>query len=137
VDPPLKAGRATLIGNAAGLLLFGGHAAEILGRYLTVTFADVASRVHAPAQFGGAALDQWLERIGKARNVGREPAQLRRDAELAATAGSADDRRLLHAARDLYRWKREMLHGSGDDSLDRRKAEATAAQGGGRAGRSH
>ncbi|HUL09918.1 MAG TPA: DUF4350 domain-containing protein [Candidatus Acidoferrum sp.] len=137
IDPPLKAGKTTLIGNAAGLLLFGGHAAEILGRYLAVTFADVARRVHAPAQLAGAALDPWLERIGKARGVGREPAQLRREAELATAPGSADERRLLHVARDLYRWKREMLHGSGDDSLGRRTAEATAAQGGDRAGRRH
>jgi len=120
IEPPLKAGKTTLIGNAAGLLQFGGHSVEILGRYLAVTFADVASRVHAPAQLGGAALDQWLERIGKARHVRSAPAQLRREAELATAAGRADDRRLLHAARDLHRWKREMLHGSGDDSLGRR-----------------
>lgn len=136
-EPPLKAGKTTLIGNAAGLLQFGGHTAEILGRYLAVTFADVARRVHAPAQFADAALDQWLERIGKARHVRSVPAQLRREAELATAAGRADDRRLLHVARDLYRWKREMLHGSGDDSLGRRPAEATAAQGGGRTGRRH
>jgi hypothetical protein len=137
VEPPLKAGKTTLIGNAAGLLQFGGHTVEILGRYLAVTFADVASRVHAPAQVAGAALDQWLERIGKARHVRSAPAQLRREAELATAAGRADDRRLLHIARDLHRWKREMLHGSGDDSLGRRSAEATTAQGGDRSGRRH
>jgi hypothetical protein len=137
VEPPLKAGKTTLIGNAAGLLQFGGHRAEILGRYLAVTFADVASRVHAPPQLAGAALDQWLERIGKARHVQGAPVQLRREAEFASAAGRADDRRLLHVARDLHRWKREMLHGSGDDSLGRRTAEATAAQGRDRAGRRH
>ncbi len=137
VEPPLKAGKTTLIGNAAGLLQFGGHTAEILGRYLAVTLADVASRVHAPAQLGGAALDQWLERIGKARHVQGVPTQLRREAELASAAGRADDRRLLHVARDLHRWKREMLHGSGDDLLGRRTAEATTAQGRDRAGRRH
>lgn len=137
MEPPLKAGKTTLIGNAAGLLQFGGHTAEILGRYLAVTFADVARRVHAPAQLAGAALDQWLERIGKARHVRSAPAQLRREAELATAAGRADDRRPLHVARDLHRWKREMLHGSGDDSLGRRTGEATAAQGGDRAGRRH
>jgi hypothetical protein len=137
VEPPLKAGKTTLIGNAAGLLQFGGHTAEILGRYLALTFADVVSRVHAPAQLAGAALDQWLERIGKARHVQSAPAQLRRDAELATAAGRADDRRLLHVARDLYRWKREMLHGFGDDSLGRRTAQTTTAQGRDRAGRRH
>lgn len=137
LEPPLKAGKTTLIGNAAGLLLFGGHSAEILGRYLAVTFADVARRVHAPAQLTGEALDQWLERIGKARHVRSAPAQLRREAELATALGRAEGRGLLHTARDLYRWKREMLHGTGDDSLGRRSAEATAAQGRGRAGRRH
>ena len=135
IEPPLKAGRTTLIGNAAALLQFGGHTTEILGRYLAATFADVARRVHAPAQYAGAALDQWLERIGAARRVRSAPAQLRREAELATAAGRADDRRLLHVARDLHRWKREMLHGSGDDSVGRRTAEATTSQGGDRAGR--
>jgi Domain of unknown function (DUF4350) len=137
LEPPLKAGRTTLIGNAAGLLQFGGHTTEILGRYLAATFADVARRVHAPAQYAGAALDLWLERIGKARHVRSAPAELRREAELATAGARADDRRLLHVARDLYRWKQEMLHGSGDDSLGRRTAEATTAQGGDRAGRRH
>jgi hypothetical protein len=136
-ERPLKAGKTTLIGNAAGLLQFGGYTAEVLGRYLAVTFADVASRVHAPAQLAGVALDQWLERIGRARQVRGAPAELRREAELATAAGRTDDRRLLHVARDLYRWKREMLHGPGDDSRRRRTAEATAAQGGDRAGRRH
>ena len=137
VEPPLKAGKTTLIGNAAGLLLFGGHTAEILGRYLAVTIADVARRVHAPAQLTGEALDQWLERIGKARHVRSAPARLRREAELATALGRAEGRGLLHTARDLYRWKREMLHGTGDDSLGRRAAETAAAQGRGRAGRRH
>src|SRR6185312_7736086 len=103
VEPPLKAGKTTLIGNAAGLLLFGGHTAEILGRYLAVTIADVARRVHAPAQLTGDALDQWLERIGKVRHVRSAPAQLRREAELATALGRAESRGLLHTARDLYR----------------------------------
>ena len=137
VEPPLKAGKTTLIGNAAGLLLFGGHTAEILGRYLAVTIADVARRVHAPAQLTGDALDQWLERIGKVRHVRSAPAQLRREAELATALGRAESRGLLHTARDLYRWKREMLHGTGDDSLGRRAAETAAAQGRSRAGRRH
>jgi hypothetical protein len=119
VEPPLKAGKATLIGNAAGLLQFGGHAGEMLGRYLAVTFGDVARRVHAPAQLDDAALDQWLDRIGRARRAQAAAATLRREAELAVGRGRADERRLLHVARDLYRWKQEMLHGTGDDSRGR------------------
>lgn len=137
VEPPLKAGKTTLIGNAAGLLQFGGHAAEILARYLAVTFGDVARRVHAPAQLGDSALDQWLDRIGKARHVGAAAAALRRDAELAAATGRGDDRRLLHVARDLYSWKQEMLHGSGDDTLGQRSPEAAGPQGRRRSGRGH
>ncbi len=134
VEPPLKAGKSTLIGNAAGLLQFGGHAGEILGRYLAVTVADVALRVHAPTQLAGAALDQWLERIGKARHLQAAPSALRREAERAA-AGGADERRLLYIARDLHRWKQEMLHGSGDDPLGQRASEAAGAQGRRRSGR--
>jgi hypothetical protein len=137
VEPPLKAGKATLIGNAAGLLRFGGHAAEILGRYFAVTFGDVASRVHAPAQLADGALDQWLDRIGRARKVHTAAASLRRDAEQAQMPGRADDRRVLHVARSLYGWKQEMLHGSGDDTRGQRPSEAAGAQGRRRSGRGH
>jgi len=137
VEPPLKAGKTTLIGNAAGLLRFGGHAAEILGRYLAVTFGEVARRVHAPAQLADSGLDQWLDRIGKARNVRTAAAALRRDAEHAAVHGRGDDRRILHVARNIYEWKREMLHGSGDDTLDQRPPEAASPQGRRRSGRRH
>lgn len=114
-EPPLKAGKTTLIGNAAGLLRFGGHASELLGRYLTLTISDVARRVHAPAELAGAALDERLERVGRARHVRYGPAQLRREAEMAVAAARADERRLLHVARDLHLWKQEMLHGPGPD----------------------
>ncbi len=137
VEPPLKAGKTTLIGNAAGLLHFGGHAAEILARYLAVTFGEVARRVHAPAHLVDSALDQWLDRIGRARHVRAAAAVLRRDAELAAVLGRADDRRLLHVARDLYSWKQEMLHGSGDDTLGQRPPETASPQGRRRSGRGH
>ena len=137
VEPPLKAGKATLIGNAAGLLQFGGHAAEILARYLGLTFGDVARRVHAPAQLADGALDQWLDRIGKVRNVHDAAAALRRDAEQAMAPGRVDDRRVLHVARSLYSWKQEMLHGSGDDTLGQRRPEAAGPQGRRRSGRGH
>ncbi|MGH6928831.1 MAG: DUF4350 domain-containing protein [Dongiaceae bacterium] len=137
VEPPLKAGKATLIGNAAGLLRFGGHAAEILGRYFAVTFGDVARRVHAPAQLADSALDQWLDRIGRARKARAAAASLRRDAEQAQVPGRLDDRRVLHVARALYSWKQEMLHGSGDDTLGQRPSEAAGAQGRRRSGRGH
>jgi hypothetical protein len=137
IDPPLKAGKATLIGNAAGLLQFGGHAAEILRRYLVVTFGDVARRVHAPAQLADGALDQWLDRIGKVRHVRAAAAELRRDAEHATVSGRVDDRRVLYVARDLYSWKQEMLHGSGDYTHGQRPPEAAGAQGRRRSGRGH
>jgi hypothetical protein len=137
VEPPLKAGKTTLIGNAAGLLQFGGHAAEILGRYFAVTFGDVARRIHAPAQLADGALDQWLDRIGKVRKVRAAAASLRREAEQAQVPGRVDDRRVLHIARSLYSWKQEMLHGSGDDTLGQRPPEAAGAQGRRRSGRGH
>jgi hypothetical protein len=137
VEPPLKAGKTTLIGNAAGLLQFGGHAAEVLRRYLVVTFGDVARRVHTPAQLAEGALDQWLDRIGKVRHVQSAAAALRHDAEQATLPGRVDDRRVLHVARALYSWKQEMLHGSGDDTHGQRPPEAAGAQGRRRSGRGH
>jgi hypothetical protein len=137
VEPPLKAGKATLIGNAAGLLRFGGHAAEILSRYLALTFSDVARRVHTPAQLADGALDQWLDRIGKARNVQNAAEALRRGAEQATVPGRVDDRRVLHVARSLFNWKQEMLHGSGEDTLGQRRPEATGPQSRRRSGRGH
>ena len=137
VSAPLKAGKTTLIGNAAGLLSYGGHAGAMLRRYLAVTVGDVAQRVHAPAQLNEAALFDWLERIGRTRQVQMTPTALRRDAEGAAAGRHPDARRLLQAARNLYRWKQEMLHGPGDDSSGRRTSETGSAQGGRRPGGGH
>ncbi len=136
VAAPLKAGKTTLIGNAAGLLTYGGHGGAMLRRYLAVTLGDVARRVHAPADLADAALADWLGRIGKARQVRLAPAGLQAEAE-AAAATPADERRLLQAARNLHRWKQEMLHGPGDDSSGRRTSETGSAQGGRRPGGGH
>ena len=136
IAAPLKAGKTTLIGNAAGLLRHGGHGGAMLRRYLAVTFGDVARRVHAPADLADATLADWLGRIGKVRQVGFAPAVLQAEAEAAATT-PADERRLLQAARNLHRWKQEMLHGPGDDSSGRRTSETGSAQGGRRPGGGH
>jgi len=132
--PPHKAGKLTLIGNAAALLAEGRHGGEIVRRYRAVIVGSVGRGVHAPAAGDDAELRAHLERVGAARGVGSAIGPLWRDIETAA-AGGQDGSRLLAAARRLNAWKKEMLHGPGGDTLARRAAEGRNAQGGHRPGR--
>src|SRR5262249_36446981 len=47
--PPLAAGKASLIGNAAGLLMLGGAVNPMLSRYLQMMAASVSAALNGPA----------------------------------------------------------------------------------------
>lgn len=111
VKRPFEAGKAALINNTARLLERGGHAKDIFRRYLEVTLKDVAHRVHAPRHLDGEALIDWLDRVGKAHGVTTTYRSVRQRAERLTAASGADGTRTARAARNLHRWKQEMLHG--------------------------
>lgn len=112
VRRPLTAGKTALIDNMAGLLQYGGHGPEIIRRYVSNTLRHVAKRLHAPRKLGEDALIDWVDRVGAARGVSATYRDLRIDAEHLPRAARADSPRLARAARNIYRWKQEMINGS-------------------------
>ncbi len=110
--PALKPGKAALIDNTASLLRFGGYGSVVLSRYAEVTMRDVARRLNAPRKLDERALIDWLVRIGEIRGVGTNFRVLHEKAGSLAGNAGGDGARLARAARNLYRWKQEIINGS-------------------------
>ncbi len=110
VPPALESGKRGLIRNIAALMIFAGHRALIVRRLAEATVHDVAGRVHAPPKLAGPELAAWLSRIGKARGVALDPADILARAE--AGAAGTDRTALVTLARDINRWKQDMIDGA-------------------------
>jgi hypothetical protein len=107
----LTAGRRGLLLNVASLIEFTGHRQVIIRRYIQETIRDVARQLHAPEGLAGEQLIAWLQRVGAARGVDVDcGAVARRTAEL-TDARRRDLTPLVRLARDIYRWKREIIDG--------------------------
>lgn len=112
-DRPYRAGKDFLIRNTAALLRYGGHDAEALHRYYTVTVQQVRAIVHTPRDLHGAAQIAWLERI----RVARKGTIVLPDLDQWVTAAATDPalaRRIPEIAMRIHRWRQEMTHGSDD-----------------------
>ncbi len=118
VPPALDAGKLRLIQNAAKLLEFAGHQQIILRRYVRAALRDVARQCHAPRGLSDDALLGWLERVGQARAVAIDCAALSRRAEEMASGRRIDPSVLIPIARDIHRWKQEIIHGPLGNSRD-------------------
>jgi hypothetical protein len=117
--PPLSAGRGGLLQNMANLIEFTGHQQVIVTRYVQETVRDVARQLHAPRGLSGEALVAWLQRVGSARGVDVDcGALIRREVEL-GTARRRDPSSLVRLARDIHRWKGEILDGRSRHPRDR------------------
>ena len=93
-------GKRTLVDNAAMLFRAARKEHRVGAAYASLTRDLAAQATHAPARLSGEALDDYLDRSGKAE--GDAPY-----ATLAWQAETAEDRdQLLSAARALYRWRR-------------------------------
>ncbi len=115
---PIEPGKSALIANTASLLCHGGHGPELLRRYQRAIVHDVARRLHLPTDIGEAAVVKRLDRLAAARGRQMRIANLSRDADLLEQSATAADGRLVRQARRLHRWKQEMIHGSGGDTID-------------------
>ncbi len=107
----LSAGRQGLLQNIANLLEVPGHQQVILRRYIHETIRDTARQLHAPAHLAGEPLIAWLQRVGSARGVTIDCAAIARRASALAEASRRDLAPLVRLARDIYRWKREIIDG--------------------------
>lgn len=119
--PPLRResaadfGKAKLIDNSARLLAYTNNQAPTLRRYLSMTVRTAAQGLHAPDGLEGDGLVAWLDRVGKARGVSASCAEILRRADGIRAHTGETAPRLARAARDIHRWKGEILHGSGQN----------------------
>jgi hypothetical protein len=113
--PPLAPGKATLIGNAAGLLILGGAINPMPSRYLQMLAGSVSAALNGPAAATDAERLAWLDRVAAARHLTRRLQRLQGRAARLAGARRSDPRRALQLALAIHRWQREMLHGADRD----------------------
>lgn len=109
--PALSAGRESLLQNMAKLVEFTGHQDVMVRRYAQETVRDVAAQLHAPRELSGAGLLAWLQRVGLARGVRIDCAELLRQAEEAGPARRRNPSNLVRLARDIHQWKGEIVDG--------------------------
>jgi hypothetical protein len=109
--PPLGAGRQTLLQNIAKLIEFTGHQEIMVRRYVLETVRDVGRQLHAPRGLSSAALVAWLQRVGAARSVDVDCAALIGEAERLADGRRRSAASLVRLARDVYRWRGEIVDG--------------------------
>jgi hypothetical protein len=114
--PALAAGKLGLIGNIAELLGFAGHQEVVVQRYVQETLRDVARLLHAPTLPEGK-LVPWLSRIGAMRGIDMDCADILRRLEERSATGARAPLALMAVARDIYRWKREIIDGRAGHSL--------------------
>jgi hypothetical protein len=113
--PPLAAGKASLIGNAAGLLILGGAINTMPSRYLQMLAASVNAALNGPATATAAERLASLDRVAADRRLTRRLQPLQGRAGRLAGARRPDPRRALQLALAIHRWQREMLDGTHRD----------------------
>jgi hypothetical protein len=109
--PPLSAGREGLLQNMAKLIEFTGHQPVMIARYIQETVRDVARQLHAPRGLTREALMDWLQRVSTARGVDVDCGVVVRRASELGVAHRRDLTPLIRLARDIHRWKGEILDG--------------------------
>lgn len=112
----LNVGRQGLLQNVAKLIEFTGHQQVIIRRYVQETIRDVARQLHAPNALAGEHLVAWLQRVGSARGVTVDCGEIATRASQLAEGRRRDPMGLVRVARDIYRWKREIIDGRASDS---------------------
>jgi len=109
--PPLSAGRQGLLQNVAKLITFAGHQQVMVRRYVQETIREAARKLHAPRGLSGEALAAWLKRVGEARGVSVDAESVLVNVEMLGDARRRDLSPLVRIARDIHRWKREIVDG--------------------------
>jgi hypothetical protein len=107
----LSSGRQGLLLNIAGFIEFTGHRQVIIRRYIQETIRDAARQLHAPVGLAGAQLIGWLQRVGTARGVKIDCGAIAQRASELVDTPRRDLTPLVRLARDIYRWKREIIDG--------------------------
>ena len=115
----LSAGRQGLLENVAKLVEFTGHQDVMVKRYVLETLRDVGRELHAPRGLSTAALIAWLQRVGAARGVKTDCAPLIKEAANLEEGRRHNPGSLVRLARQIHRWKGEVIDGRSRHSRDR------------------
>ncbi|MBP6878586.1 MAG: hypothetical protein KBC34_11230 [Phenylobacterium sp.] len=97
-------GKRALADNTAGLVRMARREHRMAAPYAEMMRADAARAVGAPRGLEGAELDGVLDRLGATGGASHRISDLIERARAARTKGD-----LMQVARDLYRWKQEMM----------------------------
>ena len=134
LPPPvvLRSGKGSLIESTAKLIDLARHRGVIIRRYIHAVIHDVARHLHAPPGLSESELVEWLGRNARVRAVDIDfGAVLHKADELADQRGAGSFAAL---ARDIFRWKREIIDGVAGYSIADRRHSERDRQGGGRPG---
>jgi hypothetical protein len=115
----ISAGRQQLLENIAKLVDSGGHRDVMIKRYVLETLRDVGRQLHAPRGLSTAALIAWLQRVALARGVTTDCGPLITEAAMLGEARVRNPAVLVRLAREIHRWKGEILDGRSGHSRDR------------------
>ena len=118
---PLQSGKHGLIANTAKLFEFAGYQPVMVQRYVHSIIRDVGRQLHAPAGMSEAAMVEWLGRVGRARAVDVECGAVMRRVDELVQGRSRDPKPLAALAREIYRWKREIIDGVSRGSRHHRR----------------
>lgn len=110
LPPPagLGNGRQVLIDSTARLLTYGGHGAESLERYFHQTLRALASGLGLSSDTPDSEVLQRLQRISRERRLGMDLRTLEAQVKNPPGGELATDW-ALSLARDLHRWREEMM----------------------------
>ena len=115
--PPARETRAIALGkqaladNSASLVSMARRETRMAPGYLSLIRRRLARQIGAPRNLTEAQLSELLDRLGPENISGKTFSQI--EAGLRAPAASRED--LMHKARDLWRWRRDILRRSMND----------------------
>ena len=115
--PPARETRAIALGkqaladNSAGLVSMARRETRMAPGYLALIRRRLARQIGAPRNLTEAQLSELFDRLGPEEVSGKTFSQI--EAGLRGPASSRED--LMHKARDLWRWRRDILRRSMND----------------------
>ena len=115
--PPTRETRAIALGkqaladNSAGLVSMARRETRMAPGYLSLIRRRLARQIGAPRNLTEAQLSELFDRLGPEDVSGKTFSQI--EAGLRGPAASRED--LMHKARDLWRWRRDILRRSMND----------------------
>ena len=101
-------GKQALVDNSAGLFTMARRETHLAPGYLTMIRRRVAREIAAPKTMTEAQLSALFDRLGPEEQSGKTFSQIERGLRTA----SASREELMTRARELYRWRRDILRRS-------------------------